>query len=563
MPELIISLISVILVVCGQGLIFKNFTSSEGIDHENFYDVFIYGIILLSFTSLLLNFFTPINKLVGTIIFVVSLVYFIQYFVRCKSKKKVIFNILVISIITFLLVAYSFVNRPDAGLYHLPYISLINENKIIFGVSNLHFRFGHISILQYLSAAFNNYLIPIEAISIPSAIFFSSFIIYLFKNFYKKISENNYKTALVFFLFIVFSIYSFNRYSEYGNDTPSHILFAFFTLLLINQKELNRFFFARVCLISVYLFSIKPFMFILSPIILYFFLRMKDKFKILVDRKIIFSLLFLILWISKNLITSGCVIYPISKTCLSNLSYVDIDKTKIEEYSGEAWSKDWIHYKEKKYNIQEFNKKLRWFPTWKGNHFKIIFEKFGPFILFLFIMFFILLLNKDKRGKAKEPLLRNKAINNYIILTFLIFSCLIWFLKFPLYRYGSSFLATSAIFIFYLFIKDFNFKLKSNFVSKLMKFSLIIAVIAFTFKNLNRIVKNYDKRTPLPQIYSLQDNLMNKQQQFEKVHLNDDGFYFYSHGSLCMYSKSPCTHVKLNDINFKKKFVYYKMFYKK
>ena len=183
MPELIISLISVILVVCGQGLIFKNFTSSEGIDHENFYDVFIYGIILLSFTSLLLNFFTPINKLVGTIIFVVSLVYFIQYFVRCKSKKKVIFNILVISIITFLLVAYSFVNRPDAGLYHLPYISLINENKIIFGVSNLHFRFGHISILQYLSAAFNNYLIPIEAISIPSAIFFSSFIIYLFKNF--------------------------------------------------------------------------------------------------------------------------------------------------------------------------------------------------------------------------------------------------------------------------------------------------------------------------------------------------------------------------------------------
>ena len=47
-------------------------------------------------------------------------------------------------------------NRPDAGLYHLPFINIINDSKLIFGSANLEFRFGHTSILQYLAAGFNN-----------------------------------------------------------------------------------------------------------------------------------------------------------------------------------------------------------------------------------------------------------------------------------------------------------------------------------------------------------------------------------------------------------------------
>ena len=39
--------------------------------------------------------------------------------------------------------------RPDAGLYHLPFTKILNEEKLILGLSNLHFRFGHTSILQY------------------------------------------------------------------------------------------------------------------------------------------------------------------------------------------------------------------------------------------------------------------------------------------------------------------------------------------------------------------------------------------------------------------------------
>ena len=46
---------------------------------------------------------------------------------------------------------YSNEYRPDAGFYHIPYIQILNENKIILGLANIHSRFGHVSIIQYLS----------------------------------------------------------------------------------------------------------------------------------------------------------------------------------------------------------------------------------------------------------------------------------------------------------------------------------------------------------------------------------------------------------------------------
>ena len=50
------------------------------------------------------------------------------------------------------------VNTPDAGMYHLPYVSILNIDKISIGINNIQHRYGFISILQYLSAISNNIL---------------------------------------------------------------------------------------------------------------------------------------------------------------------------------------------------------------------------------------------------------------------------------------------------------------------------------------------------------------------------------------------------------------------
>ena len=87
---------------------------------------------------------------------------------------------LISTLITFVLIIFSNVNRPDAGLYHLPYVSMLNDSKIIIGSSNIHFRFGHTSIMQYLSAINNNYLFKDNGVIIPLASVVSFFLFIFF-----------------------------------------------------------------------------------------------------------------------------------------------------------------------------------------------------------------------------------------------------------------------------------------------------------------------------------------------------------------------------------------------
>ena len=561
MLELILSLIVIIIVIYGQGIIFNKLITNKVTNIDNFNETFIFGIIFLSFVTLILNFFFPINKEIGSFLLLISFIFFFHNLVLSKSKKKIFIYILILAIISFLLISYSTINRPDAGLYHLPYTSVINENKIIFGITNLHFRFGHISIIQYLSSAFNNYILPIEAITIPISIIFSSFIYFIYEKLNDNLKKNKIHLAIILFLLTIFSIYSFNRYSEYGNDTPSHIFFSIFFIYIILQNKFDLKFFSKVVLISTYLFTIKPFMFILSLLVFYLFIKLKNKKKILFDRTIIFSAVFLIVWILKNLITSGCIIYPVSKTCLKNLSYLDLEKTKLEEVSGESWSKDFPNYKEGKYELKEYIKNFRWVSTWSKKHLKVIMEKFGPFLLFLILFYVIFSYNRDKKDLRNNK--KYFCLKNHEILIFSFFTVLIWFMKFPLYRYGSSFLSIFFIFIFYLLIKNFNFNKKLNLINNIMRFTLILALFGFTYKNLYRIITMSDDRNPFPQIYSLSDNYLKRSpQKFKKITLNNGGYYFFSGYEYCMYSSSPCTHIKHDDIGFSEKLKYYKVFYK-
>ena len=132
MLELILSLIVIIIVIYGQGIIFNKLITNKVTNIDNFNETFIFGIIFLSFVTLILNFFFPINKEIGSFLLLISFIFFFHNLVLSKSKKKIFIYILILAIISFLLISYSTINRPDAGLYHLPYTSVINENKITF-----------------------------------------------------------------------------------------------------------------------------------------------------------------------------------------------------------------------------------------------------------------------------------------------------------------------------------------------------------------------------------------------------------------------------------------------
>ena len=76
MFTIIFNIILTNIILLSYGIIFKVFLVKEKVLKKNLNELPLFGIILLSFISLLLNFIFPINKILGTIIFITGLLFF-------------------------------------------------------------------------------------------------------------------------------------------------------------------------------------------------------------------------------------------------------------------------------------------------------------------------------------------------------------------------------------------------------------------------------------------------------------------------------------------------------
>lgn len=525
----------------------------------------VFGVIFLSFVALVINFFIPINKLVGTILTLFSILYFLYFYFKSFKKKEVIFFILVSTFISFFLITLSNVNRPDAGLYHMPYIGILHDNKIIFGLTNLHFRYGHISLLQYLSASHYNYFSKLEFFNIAMSTVASFFFYFLFKNYYYSMRKKDGFLFFFVFLIFVFSLYAFNRYSNYGNDAISHFYFFILAILFLRIDNLgdiktNDFF--QISFISIFLFALKPFMafIIFFPLILLFF--NKKKLKFVFHKNTLICTIFVISWLIKNIITSGCAIYPITASCFSNLNYFDKDKTEEVALMGELWAKD-IPNNNKYKSFEEFNTKFNWVSIWKDNHFKVIEKKLLPYVSFLILLLIIFLIDKKYSKKFENNTIDKKKF--FILTVFSIFLMVIWFIKFPIYRYGISFIIISInlIFIFVIF-KIFKIQNILKF-SKFFSVVITIGIFLFFAKNSNRIYKNFTTEYhgyPWPRIFTLNNSDANKPIELIPIKKKKEIIYYYSGGNECMYTKKICSNYLVENV-MKKELFGYLYFYKK
>lgn len=555
---LIFSTLSAFILV-SYGIFFtKKILFFENKINLNYAECGLFGIIFLSFLSLLLNFFTPINRFIGDIIFINSLL--IVLFLKNINFKLIKISILA-GCISSILIILNNVNRPDAGLYHLPYINIINDEKIILGLSNIHNRFGHISILQYLSAIFNNSLFGTKGILIPAALISSFFILFLL-NILIKINKKIFLTEyyLIFFILIL-SLYHFSNYSGYGNDVPGYIYFFFTIILFYLIKDLNKennLQNKKILTISIFVILNKIFflIIILIPIALLF---INKKINYLKNKATIFSFIFIFMWFMKNILVSGCILYPVQSTCIKKLNWLDINEVRNTKIVSEAWAKAWIDQNGPKLAMEDYNSGLNWVKTWKEKHLKKIFEKFLPFLFFsIFIIIFFFFKRKGNVKLIRDYKNKSKILFLLLLSTLGMF---FWFLEFPLYRFGMPYLATFTISLSLLILLFFS-KKKKSFSIKFHNYIIYAAIILFILFNVKRITNNYGiyyNNYPWPKIYSF--NELNNLITYRPVFQKDKIIYYVTDEELCMYGKSPCTSyynkkIKLNEKNGYK--IYYK-----
>jgi len=496
----------------------------------------IYGFIIISFLALLINFFFPLNIYINSLIPLISLILFFKFkkiFLNSIFLKFLIFQTILISI----LIINSNVYRPDAGLYHLPYIGILNSEKIIIGLTNLHFRYGHTSIIQYFSAVSNNFIFKDNGIIFAQAIIASAVIINFTVQIFNYNKNKKYNVHFFFLLFILIYIsYKMNRYSEYGNDAPAHFLLFFLISEIIKYgKFITYKQYGNQLILSLFIVLNKI---TLIFLILLNFVNLKkiNLNQLIFDKRTIFIFFFFTIWILKNVLVSGCAIYPLKFTCIEKLSWTNIEDIEKVQIEGESWAKGFSNQTSKnKLSHEQFLKNFNWLNSWSSVHFKLIIKILTPYLLFLFFIITMVSFKNTKSDKKIEK-------SNYIYLLIIFICCLIWFLKSPLYRYGFSFIVSFLSLLFAIYCSHFNsFK---NLHSKFFKSILIIIILVIPSKNMFRIFKtdtNYFN-SPWPKFYSM--NKKNNITIFDKINIGGLNIVTPTQG-YCMYVKDLCSHYKI------------------
>jgi hypothetical protein len=508
----------------------------------------LYGLIILSFLALFLNFFLPLDKTLNTLILILPIILIFKNKKEYFNKQFLLFLILS-GILISLLILESNVYRPDAGLYHLPYTKILNDEKIIIGLANFHFRYAHISIVQYLSAISNNIIFVNNGIVFAQALIASSVII----NFSYKVYKYNKNKEYNFHFFylvstIIFIFYKMNRYSEYGNDAPSHFLFFFLISEILNSKtkEIRDICNNFLIILFIILNKITLLLAVFLPLLDLKQINFKKLFKL---KRLYFLTIFALLWFVKNLLISGCVLYPIKSLCFNSFVWTDIQKVQEVSSENEVWSKGWPDYirtqnknSAKIVDKDTYLKKFYWLPYWSKNHLKKILNIIIPYVLFLTALVIYLNYSKDS--------IKNFKIEKkyYFLIIIMFFSTLFWFIKVPTFRYGYSYLISFISLIFALICVQFNFKKN---IQKFFNFLLIFCFSILIFKNVIRISKSENgyNNYPWPKYFSMNEGNLNN--GVEELTLNGKKLYKPKKNGYCMFSDSPCGNYGIYDgLNF-------------
>ena len=445
-----------------------------GVSQSTFYPILF--IIFIGNISFLINFFFPLNLLllVVPLIFFGVLGVFLDRTINIKPNE---FLIYCISFITF----FGIQPGEDFFLYHSNVISLLKNEKIIFGLAIFNKRYGYSSIYEYFS---NYFLIDgnILLLHIPFLLFVNFFFIFIYRTLKHKSNQIKY-LGVVLAIIGILDNFGFsggkNSFIDIDNigkfDSVFSIVFIVSFTLLITQYE-KKLSTQEIFLISILiLFGIQLkhtgvlllfAMFIVSPKLVKHF--MKNKIIILLG----------IFWILKNLLLSSCAMFPVQITCIDNFFW------SVENYAKEEEMliKDAL-------NAFSVNLGLKnSFLQWKvGNlsNFHIFLNTSITFLIVILLEFFLL------KPKIKSQL--------HLFKGFLIFSVFLAyiFLSIPESRFALGILTSLTILNFYFF-KFKDIKVKKGVVSLIFIISLMLYPRASSYELM--LSGQFNNRIDYPEI---------------------------------------------------------------
>ena len=444
----------------------------------------ILGFIIIYFLILILNFFSSINDYFIYFSYLILLTYFLFSFKDFFTELKISKGKFSIIFLIFILLSITNNHHDDLYIFQLPIINYMQNYKIVFGLINLNDFIGQGHSFYEIMSFFKVPIFENRTYFLLPVIFLNFFVIYLFE---KLIEEKNYFIKYFIFFSIILLIVRFSRSKEYGTDLPILCLLFYIQLNFLSFLNTKNYqFFLKSILASLFCIVLKLYG-ITSLFYLLAFIPIlkKDIFKIFKEKRIlIFLISILFLTLIKNFIVSGCLFYPISKTCFDkeNISWaVSKEAAQLRNEFYNAQVKGWRAYT-KNINEGEFINAKDYLDRNTVERIKGLlsdkdFEKIltGLILPILFILVSIFFKEKIKINKINFS-------SNILIILFLFVPLLIWLILFPQSRYG--YFSYISIIIFYI---SFNYLKVGKFNNGIIVTSFSILLIFLITKNVSRI----------------------------------------------------------------------------
>jgi hypothetical protein len=480
-----------LLIIFGNGFFFsKRFLKNN---HKiNFYEILLLGLVFTVFLSQLINFFLPLNN------FVTSTNILIVFFYLMLNKlqlKDIIFDykIFVLFLILVLTQIYGSDFSDDLANYHYGIISNADKINLIWGISFLHDVYGTLPIWLITHSYLNFEVSLLQDIHILNGLILFIFLGLFFTEI-KNNHQNNHSSKIILFGIFVFILIKFTRLKEFGIDRPVVLLFCSliyyylkYFILISNENIRNNF--IIVSLISILIITIKI---TYLPVLIFpiFLLIYYKKYLFVFEKKYFLIFLALLIFILKNFLSTGCIVYPIQFSCFEFIGWSNLKGAGDLALIAEYFNKSWNLY-EGTLTKSDYISNFNWIETWFNRGSTEILELLATTLLAFIITLCTFGFKKIKNDSKLElvPLIK-------VLMFIILGSLIIYFAKNPSIRMNFHVLISFLV-ILLIYFTNLNFESKYK---KRVYFFLIL-IISFNFyKNINRIYSDNFINDPIKMI---------------------------------------------------------------
>lgn len=423
--------------------------------HDNLFDCSFVGILVVSFEVLLINFWFGLGLNAGLWIVGIGFFFYVIALWRQSHWAQQTICLFVIVALT------SFVYRNmsltgDAGLYHIPTMNWIADGPVPLGIANLEGRLGFNSAwLLFVSGLRVDSLFAWRHVVHGEIAFYALALSWLVWQFLGELKTRwSTRTYLYLSAIIVLGL-AFSRMGDETSTDHAANICAFLAWVVFtdqyfpqndtHQGEIKRYFLLLVTLTTLAItFRISMLPIIALPLFHLWREGVHSSKQILEEAWpwLLMACLFVVAWIIRGFLMSGCLLYPAASTCISAPWAVPIQ----EVHAMSSLITEFARFSRKghaKY-AELFN--LDWVGEWSG-----MFVFSMPFRLVKVAVSFWLFTALFVRPRESNQGYKVKNIHLWGLGTFItaFVGILFWFIKAPTPRFSWAFFAIISTAIIY------------------------------------------------------------------------------------------------------------------